>query len=81
MADKKVIDTYSIYPDRKSWVEQQAISQTGRQGRRVSKSEIIDNLIAEAMEQDYRGMKLLLKKTLNGRKSIKTLKAENKHEH
>lgn len=74
--ENKVIDTYSLHPATKSWVEQQAVALTAQEGRRVSKSEVVERIISEAKQKNLLMAALVLKKVRNGGKQIKQLKAD-----
>ena len=72
----KIKDSISIYPSKKSWLQEQAKRLTVIEGRTVSKSEVFDRVVSIAIAEDWDMAALVLKKAKNGKKSIKQLKAE-----
>jgi hypothetical protein len=75
--EKKIPDSISIYPSRKSWLEAQADRLTKIEGKQISKSEVFDRIVSIAIAEDWDMAALVLKKARNGSKSIKQLKAES----
>jgi len=67
----KITDTFSLFPHSRSWVESKAIELTIKEGRRVSKSAVIERLIQEAIQEDLRMAEKVIKKFIkkNGAKS------------
>lgn len=70
----KIIDSISIYPSRKSWLEKQAERLSSVEGKRISKSEVFDRIVSIAIAEDWDMAALVLKKARNGKKSIKALR-------
>jgi hypothetical protein len=49
--------TYGLRPDVIDWITQQAIQQSVREGRTVSASEVLEQLISEAKARQEKGKK------------------------
>lgn len=72
----KVSDSISVTPTMKTFAEQYAARLSIVEGKRVSKSDVYERLLGKLIEEDKEMTKLVLRKVVNGGKSIKQLKAE-----